>query len=142
MRPFRKWFLVAAAAFLCLGVAIAVVGCVAGVRFFYSARFTEFYVCTGADAVTGLPLPPVVEPPSATEKLYACSFLEADGSAPLLFLLDHEGKGRYFDHGEKYRTGYVLTEIPHRFWQEPGTYRVEVRLNRHKLAEATFTVVP
>jgi hypothetical protein len=143
MKAFRKWFVIVVGSCMAVGLSIAVVRLATGKdRFFYSAKFTEFYVCTGADPATGLPLAPVAEVPSATEKLYACGYLKADGSAPLHFLLFYEGKStRWFDHEESYRAGYVLKEIP-RFWQEPGTYRVEARLNRHMVASTTFTVVP
>jgi hypothetical protein len=142
MKTFRRWFVIVVGSCMAVGLSIAVVRLATGKdRFFYSAKFTEFYVCTGADPVTGLPEAPVAEVPSATEKLYVCGYLEADGAVPLRFLLSHEGKSGWFAHQERHSTGYMLREIP-RSWQEPGTYTVEVWLNRQKLGSATFTVVP
>jgi hypothetical protein len=143
LKTVRKWFIVAVVACVSLGAVIAIIRLARGEgKFFYRAKFTEFFVCLGPDPTTGLPQKPVTDLASTTERVYACGYLEAGGSVPLYFLLFYEGKPtRWFDHEENYRTGYVLKEVP-RFWQEPGDYRVEAWLNRQKLASATFTVVP
>jgi hypothetical protein len=143
MQRLRKWFLIAILTWVCFGAVVALVRLARGEgKFFYSARFTEFYICTGPGSITGLPQEPVTTIPSTAETMYACGYLEASGKVPLHFLLFYEGQStRWLDPEEYYRTGYLFKELP-ASWRKPGTYRVEVRLQRHKVAETEFTVVP
>jgi hypothetical protein len=143
MKAVRKWFIVAVAACVSLGVVIATICLTRGEeRFFLHPKLTEFYVCLGPDPITGLPQKPATELPSTTEKVYACGYLEAFGPVSINFLLFYEGKPlRWLGQRQNYRTGYVMKEVP-RFWQEPGDYGIEAWLNRQKLASATFTIVP
>jgi hypothetical protein len=141
---FRKTFVIIISVGISLAVVIAVVRFATGEgRFFYQAKFAEFYVCAGPEPATGLPQEPVTSLPAAAKTIYACGHLQADGSVPLHFMLFHEGRSTgWFDPTEKYQTGYVFRAIPQSWWQEPGSYRIEAWLNRHKLASSEFTVVP
>jgi hypothetical protein len=143
MQKLRKWFAIAVLIWVCFGAVVAVVRLARGEgKFFYSAKFTEFYVCTGPDPVTGLPQQPVTAISLSLETIYACGHLEASGKVPLHFLLFYEGQStRWFDPEENYRTGYVFKELPPS-WRLPGNYRVEVWLQRHRVATTDFSVVP
>jgi hypothetical protein len=142
MRRVKKWFVVAVSVWLLFGLIIAVARLARGEgRFVYRARFTEFFVCEGPDPVTGLPQEPLARVTSGVETLYACGYLEADGSVPLYFLLFHEGDATgWFDQVTQYQTGYVFKELPEQ-WLAPGVNRVEVYLQRRLLASEEFTVL-
>ena len=140
MSKIKKWFIITVSLWVLLGLVVAVVRLIRGEgKFFYRARFTEFFVCAGPDPVTGLPQEPLEQVSSSIETLYACGYLEASGSVPLYFELFHKGKPtKWFDHEAQYQTGYVFKEIPQR-WLGRGHHRVEVRLNRHLVASTEFT---
>jgi hypothetical protein len=139
----RKRFIILIVALVSLGAVVALVLLARGeTQFLYHARFTEFSVCAGPDPDTVLPQTPLTSLPSTTETVFACGHLEAGGSVPLHFLLFYEGKPtNWFDRQENYRAGYIFKELPQP-GQKPGTYRVEVWLNRQELASTTFAIVP
>jgi hypothetical protein len=143
MQRLRKLFVIAIIIGVSLGAAVAVLRLAKGEgKFFYSARFTEFFVCEGPDPITGLPRESLATVPSTAETIYACGHLEASGKVPLHFLLFYEGQStRWFDPAENYQTGYVFKELP-QSWRKPGDYTVEVRLQRHRVASAEFRIVP
>jgi hypothetical protein len=143
MSKLGKWLMIAAIVSVSCGVIVAIMRLIQGEgKFFYTAKFTEFFVCEGPDPNTGLPKKPTSTLPSSVEAIYACGYLEASGKVPLFFLLFYEGQPTgWFDHVQQYQTGYVFQELP-RSWRKPGDYRVEVRLQRHLLASAEFTLVP
>ena len=141
---FRRTLIIIIGVGVFLAVVIAAVRLATGEeRFFYQAKVTEFAVCRGPAPTTGLPQESLTSLHPTEEAIYACGHLQAFGFEPLYFLLFYEGKATgWFDPTKDYRTGYVFREIPRSWWQEPGNYRLEVRLNRHKLASTEFTVVP
>jgi hypothetical protein len=143
MHRIRKWFVVLIIAWVSLGAVVAIARLARGEgRFFYSAKFTEFYVCEGPDTITGIPNRPISVVPSDVKTIYACGYLEADGKVPLYFVLFYEGQStRWFDPVEYYQSGYVFRELP-QSWRKLGDYRVEVWLQRHKVASTEFTIVP
>lgn len=143
MPKVRKWFIVGVSLWLLVGALVALARLARGEgKFVYRARFTEFSVCKGPDPLTGLPQEPLDQVPSNVETLYACGYLEADGSVPLYFLLFHEGDSTgWFDQAAQYRTGYVFKELPEQ-WVVPGLNRVEVFLQRRLLAAEDFVVLP
>jgi hypothetical protein len=143
LQRFRKWLVTAVVIWVSCGVIIATTRLFQGEgKFFYTAKFTQFFVCAGPNPSTGLPENPTTTLPSAVTAIYACGYLEARGKVPLFFLLFYEGQPTgWFDPVEQYQTGYVFKELP-RSWRKPGTYRVEVRLQRHLLASTEFTIVP
>lgn len=141
MHRIRKWFVVIIIAWVSLGVVVAVVRLARGEgKFFYSARFTEFYVCEGPETNTGIPRRPMAVVPSDIEAIYACGYLEAEGKVPLYFVLFHEGQStRWLDPAEYYQSGYVFEELP-QSWRTPGFYRVEVWLQRRRVASTHFSI--
>jgi hypothetical protein len=143
MHRTRKWFVVIIIAWVSLGVVVAVVRLARGEgKFFYSAKFTEFYVCEGPDAGTGIPHRPMVVVPADIEAIHACGYLEAEGKVPLYFVLFYEGRATgWLDPVEQYQSGYVSRELP-QSWRTPGSYRVEVWLQRHRVASTEFSIVP
>lgn len=143
MHKIRKWFVAIIIAWVSLGAIVAIVRLAMGEgKFFYSAKFTEFYVCEDPDTTTGIPDGPMTVLPSEAKTIYACGYLEADGKVPLYFVLFYEGQStRWFDPVEQYQSGYVVKELP-QSWRRPGDYRVEVWLQRHKVASTEFTIVP
>ncbi len=143
LRRFRKWLVIAAIVWVSCGAIIATVRLFQGEgKFFYTAKFTEFFVCEGPNPITGLPKKPMATLPSTVETIYACGYLEASGKVPLYFLLFYEGQPTgWFDPVEQYQTGYVFKELP-QSWRKLGHYRVEVRLQGHLLTSAEFTIVP
>jgi hypothetical protein len=138
-----KWLFIVGCLSVSLGFVVAIVRLSRGEgKFFYQAKFTEFFVCQGPDSVTGLPQDRLDSVPSNTETIYACGYLEANGKVPLFFLLFYEGQPtRWLDRETNYRTGYVFKELP-QSCRKPGDYRVEVRLQRHLVAATEFTVIP
>lgn len=144
MTTFRKTFIITITMGMLLVAVIAVVRLATGEgKFFYQARFSQFFVCRGPDPVTGLPQEPESRFPPTVETINACGYLEADGSVPVHFLLFFEGNPtEWFAPTESYQTGYVFREVPPFWWSKPGNYRVEAWLNRHKLASSEFTIVP
>jgi hypothetical protein len=143
MHRTRKWFVVIIIAWVSLGVVVAVVRLARGEgKFFYSAKFTEFYVCEGPDTDTGIPHRPMTVVPADIEAIYACGYLEAEGKVPLYFVLFYEGRATgWLDPVEQYQSGYVSRELP-QSWRTPGSYRVEVWLQRHRVASTEFSIVP
>lgn len=143
MHKVRKWFLIVIVAWVSFVVLVAVIRLARGEgKFFYSAKFTEFYVCEGPDTITGIPRRRMDIVPSDTEAIYACGYLEADGKVPLHFVLFYEGQStRWLDPVEQYQSGYVFRELP-QSWRKPGKYRVGVWLQRHEVASAEFAIVP
>jgi hypothetical protein len=143
MSKLRKRFFIIVVAWVSLGGVVAVVRFIRGEgKFIYRATFTEFFVCEGPEPLTGLPQEPVTILPSASETIYACGYLEADGYAPLRFILFYEGEPtKWIDTGQNYQTGYIFKELP-QFWRKPGNYRVEAWLHRHEVAFTEFAVVP
>lgn len=142
MRKIRKWFVIVVSLWLLLGLIVAVARFAGGEgKFIYRARFTEFFVCEGPDSRTGLPQKPLAQVPPGGETLYACGYLETNGSVPLYFLLFHEGDATgWFDQVTQYQTGYVFKELPKQ-WLAPGVNRVEVYLQRRLLASEEFIVL-
>ena len=95
VRKVRNWFMIVISLWLLLGLIAAVSRLARGEgQFIYRARFTEVIVCEGPDPLTGLPQEALAHVPSGVETLYACGYLEADGSIPLYFLLFQEGTSR------------------------------------------------
>ncbi len=141
VRKVRNWFMIVISLWLLLGLIAAVSRLARGEgKFIYRARFTEFFVCEGPDPLTGLPQEALAHVPSGVETLYACGYLEADGSIPLYFLLFQEGDAAgWFDQVTEYQTGYVFKELPQQ-WLAPGENRVDVYLQRRLLASEEFTV--
>lgn len=143
MKSLRKWFVLTVIASVLTGMLIAVLRLGRGEgKFFYEAKFTEFFVCEGPDPVSGFPQGHLTVVPSTAETIYACGYLEASGRVPLHFLLFHEGRAlSWFDPVTDYQTGYTFKELPD-IWREPGSYSVEVFLHRHKVASVEFQVIP
>lgn len=105
-------------------------------------RFTEFFTCEGLDPSTGLPREPKTTFSSTTEAIYVCGYLEVDGSVFLSLILFYEEEAvNWFGPSRRYTTGYVLEEIPHQMWRDPGHYRVEALWGRRKVAFTEFTIV-
>lgn len=143
MHKICKWFIAIIIAWVSLGAIVAIVRLARGEgKFFYSAKFTEFYVCEGPDTTTGIPKGPMTVVPSDVKTIYACGYLETNGKVPLYFVLFYEGQSTgWFDPVEQYRSGYIFRELP-QSWRRPGDYRVEVWLQRHKVASTEFTIAP
>jgi hypothetical protein len=141
MEESRKWFMIVVAAWVGLGAVIFIVRLAMGeFKFFYRAKFTEFYVCEGPDPTTGLPQEPMTTVSPNAQHIFACGNLDADGKVPLHFLLFYEGKStQWNDDVEDYRTGYVFQELP-QSWRKPGDYRVEVRLQGHLVDSTEFAI--
>jgi hypothetical protein len=139
----KKRFMIVIIAWVSLGAVIAVVRLVRGEgKFIYRAKLTEFFVCEGPDPLTGLPQEPMNTLPSTIETIYACGYLEADGYVPLHFLLFYEGEStKWSNPEENYQTGFIFRELP-QSWRKPGNYRVELRLQGHKVAATEFAIVP
>jgi hypothetical protein len=143
MHKVRKWFVIVTVAWVSLGIIVAIIRLARGEgKFFYSAKFAEFYVCEGPDTNGGAPYKPMTVVPSDIKAIYACGYLEAGGKVPLHYVLFYEGQStRWRDPVEYYQSGYVFRELP-QSWREIGSYRVEVYWQRHKVASTEFTIAP
>jgi hypothetical protein len=121
--------------------------------------FSDFYVCEGANPVTGLPQEPRSAWPPTAEKIYICGHFVTDGKVNLRYLLMYEDEPTgWFLLNRQYQTGYVFEEIPPSIWRfpaslglgaddhnspqrRPGHYRVEVWQGRRMCVSTEFTIV-
>jgi hypothetical protein len=137
-----RWILAAAAGCVILVVVVfAVPALIRAVQVALRVELTDFFVYESPVSVSGTSGVPVEIVSSHADALFACGYLRASGPASLGFLLVHDEKPLgWFVLEKLYEPGYLCERLPSS-WRQPGSYRVEVWLPRHKIGSAEFVVV-